>query len=160
PNVAFGLNNLASLLYATNRFSEAEPLNRRALSINDNINDQNQPNLASLLEDTNRLSEAEPLYRRALSISETSYGPNHPTVARDLNNLAGLLKATNRLSEAEPLSRRSVEILVQFQQQTGHKHPHYETVFGLYLSILESLGRDAAATESRLRSLLEPLNPE
>ena len=33
PNVARGLNNLASLLEDTNRHSEAEPLFRRALTI-------------------------------------------------------------------------------------------------------------------------------
>ncbi|MFM7925076.1 MAG: tetratricopeptide repeat protein, partial [Planctomycetaceae bacterium] len=109
---------------------------------------------------TNRLSEAEPLYRRALLIDETSYGPNHPTVAIRLNNLAGLLYATNRPVEAEPLSRRSVEILVQFQQQTGHRHPHFERFLGRNRSILESFGLDTAATESLLRSLLVPLNPE
>ncbi|MFM7831606.1 MAG: tetratricopeptide repeat protein, partial [Planctomycetaceae bacterium] len=105
-------------------------------------------NLAELLRVTNRLSEAEPLYRRGLSISETSYGPNHPDVAIGLNNLALLLSATNRPVEAEPLSRRSVEILVQFQQQTGHKHPLFERFLGSYRSILGSLGLDTAATES------------
>ena len=33
PNVASTLNNLAQLLYATNRLAEAEPLMRRALEI-------------------------------------------------------------------------------------------------------------------------------
>ena len=33
PNVATALNNLASLLQATNRLAEAEPLMRRALAI-------------------------------------------------------------------------------------------------------------------------------
>ncbi|MFM7832894.1 MAG: tetratricopeptide repeat protein, partial [Planctomycetaceae bacterium] len=116
--------------------------------------------LANLLYATNRLSEAEPLYRRALSIDETSYGPNHPEVAIRLNNLALLLSATNRLSEAEPLSRRMVEIFIEFTRDTGHEHPHFERFLGSYRSILGSLGLDTAATESRLRSLQKPLNPE
>ncbi|MFM7865821.1 MAG: tetratricopeptide repeat protein, partial [Planctomycetaceae bacterium] len=157
------MNEFGLHLHARADFADAEPLYRRALSIDETSYGPNHPtvairlnNLAELLRVTNRRSEAEPLYRRALSISATSYGPNHPEVARGLNGLAGLLDATNRPVEAEPLSRRSVEILVQFRQQTGHKHPHFEAVLGWYRSILESLGLDAAATESRLRSLLQP----
>ena len=35
PNVAIDLNNLATLLQATNRLAEAEPLMRRALAIDE-----------------------------------------------------------------------------------------------------------------------------
>ena len=35
PNVATSLNNLAQLLWATNRLAEAEPLMRRALAIDE-----------------------------------------------------------------------------------------------------------------------------
>jgi len=69
------LNNLASLLQATNRLSEAEPLMRRALQIDEQRLGPEHPtvaillnNLAQLLQATNRLSEAEALIRRALEI--------------------------------------------------------------------------------------------
>ena len=111
------LNNLAQLLQATNRLSEAEPLMRRALAIDEKSFGPDHPkvairlnNLAALLWTTNRLSEAEPLMRRALAIDEKSFGPDHPNVAIRLNNLAPLLQATNRLSEAEPLMRRALAI--------------------------------------------------
>lgn len=118
PNVAVHLNNLASLLQATNRLADAEPLMRRVLAITEASFGPEHPNvairlnnLAQLLQDTNRLAEAEPLIRRALGIDEASFGPEHPDVAIDLNNLALLLQKTNRLAEAEPLMRRAVEIL-------------------------------------------------
>jgi tetratricopeptide (TPR) repeat protein len=117
-------------------------------------------NLAGLLYATNRLSEAEPLCRRALAITESSYGPDHPNVATGLNNLAWLLRDTNRLSEAAPMSRRAVSILVRFQVQTGHEHPNFARFMNTYETLLVELGLDAAATESRLRALLQPLNPE
>ena len=82
---ATGLNNLASLLQATNRRAEAEPLMRRALAIDEASYGADHPevarklsNLAGLLQATNRLAEAEPLLRRALAISEPSYGADHP----------------------------------------------------------------------------------
>ncbi len=98
-------------------WSRAEPLYRRALTINEksfgpdhhkvgiNLN-----NLAQLLQATNRLSEAEPLMRRALAISEKSFGPDHLGVVTEVNNLAGLLAHTNRRVEAEQLFRRELAI--------------------------------------------------
>jgi tetratricopeptide (TPR) repeat protein len=104
PGVAIDLNNLATLLQATNRLAEAEPLMRRALENDEASFGPAHPkvairlnNLAQLLKATNRLAEAEPLMRRALEIDEASFGPAHPNVAIRLNNLAQLLQDTNRL---------------------------------------------------------------
>ena len=70
PEVATDLNNLAQLLTATNRLTEAEPVMRRALITFEHIYGPNHPNvatalsnLAQLLGATNRLPEAEPLLR-------------------------------------------------------------------------------------------------
>ena len=63
------------MIYSTNRLSDAEPLMRRALAINEQFYGPNHPNvavplnnLAHVLQDTNRLAEAEPLMRRNLDI--------------------------------------------------------------------------------------------
>ncbi|MBX7169029.1 MAG: tetratricopeptide repeat protein, partial [Pirellulales bacterium] len=148
PSVAIRLNNLALLLQATNRLDEAEPLMRRALEIfearlgSDHPNVATQlNNLATLLKATNHLAEAEPLMRRALKIDEASFGPMHPSVAIRLNNLALLLQATNRLDEAEPLMRRALEIVVHFQQATGHEHPQLAIYKANYAAIAQALGR-------------------
>ena len=160
------LNNLATLLQATNRLSEAELLYRRALAINEQSYGPDHPtvatdlnNLAELLRATNRHSEAEPLYRRALAINEQSYGPDHPSVATTLNNLALLLYSTNRLSEAEPLSRRMVEIFVQCTVSTGHPHPHLETVLANHIGLLQALNVDESEIVARISELKKPLNP-
>jgi tetratricopeptide (TPR) repeat protein len=115
------------LLWDTNRLAQAEPLFRRALTIDEKSYGPNNPdvatelnNLAEVLRATNRLGEAEPLYRRALAIDEKSSGPDHPNVARDLNNLASLLQATNRLAQAEPLFRRALAIP---EKSYGPDHP-------------------------------------
>jgi tetratricopeptide (TPR) repeat protein len=151
PNVATALNNLAQLLKATNRLGEAEPLMRRALGIDEASVGPDHPNvairlnnLATLLYETDRLGEAEPLMRRALGIDEASFGPDHPNVATDLNNLAQLLKATNRLGEAEPLMRRMVAIVLAFQRDTGHAHPHRDAAIGNYTALLRAMGRSEA----------------
>ena len=61
---------------------EAEPLDRRALAIDEKSYGPDHPdvairlnNLAQLFQATNRLAEAEPLMRRALAIDETELWP-------------------------------------------------------------------------------------
>ena len=75
PNVSRDLNNLATLLNATNRLGEAELLMRRVVDMMERSYGVNHPNvatalnnLAQLLQDTNRVDEAEPLMRRHLEI--------------------------------------------------------------------------------------------
>ncbi len=91
--------------------------------------------------------------RRALAIDEHSFGSDHPEVAIDLNNLAQLLKATNRLAAAEPLMHRMVGILLNFTRQTGHPHPHLQTVLRNYAGLLEEMGSSAAEIQQRLNEL-------
>ncbi len=156
----WGDSDLAQLLKDTNQLSEAGPLMRRALAIDEASYGPDHPevatdlnNLALLLRATNRLSEAEPLMRRALAIDEASYGRDHPDVARDLNNLALLLKATNRLSEAEPLMRRALAIVLAFTRATGHEHPHLRVFSSNFIDLLQQLGHSEAEAEAQLNAL-------
>ncbi|WP_058553954.1 tetratricopeptide repeat protein [Thiohalocapsa sp. ML1] len=154
---ATALNNLGTLLQATNRLTEAEPLMRRALAIDEASYGAGHPdvatdlnNLGLLLQDTNRLAEAEPLMRRALAIDEASYGAEHPTVARDLNNLGLLLKATNRLAEAEPLMRRALAI---DEASYGVEHPAVGRDLNNLAQLLQATNRLAEAEPLMRRAL-------
>jgi tetratricopeptide (TPR) repeat protein len=138
-------DDYASLLQSLARYSEAEPLFRRALAIYEENPDRGNPqiatglsNLALLLRVTNRLDEAEPLYRSALVIGEAALGPDHPTVAAILNNLAGLLRVDNRLEEAEPLLRRALAIDVATH---GPDHPDVATDLNNLASLLDATDR-------------------
>ena len=98
-SVAIASNELAQLLQRTNRFSEAEPLMRRALKICLSSFGEHHPNvaiclnnLATLLHDTNQMLEVEQLMQRALEIDKAALGEQHPRVAIRLNNLAIVLK--------------------------------------------------------------------
>ena len=154
---AVALNDLAGLLLETNRLSEAEPLMRRALAIDERTygtehrnvaRDLN--NLAGLLLETNRLSEAEPLMRRALAIDKQSYGAEHPNVARDLNNVAGLLDGTKRPWEAEPLMRRALAI---HEQCFGSEHPHVALNLSNLAALLLQMNRLSEAEPLMRRAL-------
>jgi tetratricopeptide (TPR) repeat protein len=127
PAIAGLLDRQAELLREIARYEDAEPLFRRALTIDEAFYGKEHPsvaralnNLAQLLQATNRLEEAEPPMRQALEIDQASYGSNHPKVAIRLNNLARLLQDTNRLADAEPLMRRALTI---DETNFGPNHP-------------------------------------
>ncbi len=137
--IPYVANQLSLFLNEAALYTEAEPLMRRALEINERINGKEHPavavrlnNLALLLKETNRFADAEPLMRRALEIDEHSLGKDHPNVARELNNLSALLQATNRRNDAEPLLRRALEIS---EKSFGKDHP----IVALRLSNLAQL---------------------
>ena len=156
--VASASNDLAQLLQRTNRFSEAEPLMRRSLEIDEVTFGEQHPtvairlnNLANLLHATGRPREAEPLMRRALEISEATFGRQHPSVAIRLNNLAVLLQDTNRIEEAEPLMRRALEIDVA---ALGGQHPEVAIRLNNLSQILQDTNRIEEA-EPLMRRALE-----
>ena len=151
------LNQLALYLVARAEHSEAEPLYRRALAIDEQAYGPGHPrvaidlnNLAQLLKATNRLNEAEPPMRRALAIDEQAYGPGHPRVAIDLNNLAQLLQATNRLNEAEPPMRRALAI---DEKAYGPDHPDVATGLNNLAALLKATNRLNEAEPPMRRAL-------
>ena len=80
PELGLELSNLGERLYRSARFSDAEPLMRRALAIDEQSYGPHHltfairlDNLAILLNDTDRREEAAPLYRRALLIRLCSF---------------------------------------------------------------------------------------
>ncbi len=121
------LNAHAEILWTLGRYSEAEPLYRRALAIDEKVLGREHPhvatslnNLAFLLNKQGKYREAEPLYRQALAMDEKVYGREHPEVATDLNNLAELLREQGKYTAAEPLYRRALAIR---EKKLGREHP-------------------------------------
>ena len=106
--------------------------------------------LGTLFDVKAQYARSEPLKRRTLAIGETSLGSNHPGMAIRLNDLAALLLATSRLAEAEPLMRRGVIILLIFQRDTGHAHPHRDTAINNYVGLLSKMDHDEAAIRTAL----------
>jgi tetratricopeptide (TPR) repeat protein len=148
-HISFAANNLGIFLDNAALHTEAEPLMKRALMIDEKSYGSNHPNvakclnnLAQLLQTTNRLAEAEPLMKRALMIDEKSYGPDHPTVATRLNNLARLLQITNRLAEAEPLIKRTLSI---YEKSYGLDHPNVAVALTNLAILLQTTNRFAEA---------------
>jgi tetratricopeptide (TPR) repeat protein len=160
PAVARDLNNLASLLRATNRDSQAEPLIRRALAIDESIFWPDHPNvsthlgnLADLLIATNRPVEAEDAIRRALVIDEASPLPDHIRTASHLNTLAQILQKTDRSNEAETLMRRHLEAFLNFTRHAQYEHRHLRPAVMNYAKLLQALGLPTTEILAKLTSL-------
>lgn len=150
-------NEYGALLHSLARYTESEPLLRRALAIDEARLGRDHPHvaiglvsLADLLSDTNRPADAEPLLRRAVAIDETYYGSDHPEVATDLNNLALLLQATNRLTEAETLLRRALTI---DESNFGPDHPRIAIRLSNLAGLLRATNRGAEAEPFCRRAL-------
>ena len=117
---------LAAILCGQGRYTEAEPLFRRALAVFEHDRCENYDvavnlnNLAALCYATGRGDEAERLYVRAIAIKENLFGPNHPDVALSLNNLAVFYRSRKRYECAARLYGRAIAI---FEATLQPAHP-------------------------------------
>jgi tetratricopeptide (TPR) repeat protein len=157
PELATSLGRLAKLYYDQGRYSDAEPLFVRALSIREHQLGANHPNtaaslnnLANLYESIGRYSDAETLFVRALSISEQRLGANHPNTAASLNNLATLYESIGRYSDAEPLFVRALSIS---EQRLGANHPNTAASLNNLANLYKSIGRYSDAEPLYIRAL-------
>ena len=156
-HIAYAASQLATFLLAAALHTEAEPLMRIALTMDEQSCGESHPdvairlnNLAVLMKTTSRFGEAEPLMRRALTINEASFGKDHPAVATSLNNLATVLQDTNRLTEAEQLMRRALAI---DEARLGKDHPKVAIDVNNLAGLLRATNRFVEA-ESLMRRVL------
>ena len=106
------------LYQLTNRFAEAEPLQRRSLHLREKVLDPQHPavaratgNLAAILFAMDRFSEAEPLFRRAAVTMERALGPDHPDVGLAFEHLAVVAFRQGDWAGAADHWRRSTGII-------------------------------------------------
>jgi tetratricopeptide (TPR) repeat protein len=157
PDVAESLNNLAVLYKNQGRYTDAEPLYRRSLTIEEKALGPDHPavatslsNLASMYVDQGRYGDAEPLHRRSLAIREKTLGPNHRDVAASLSNLAELYRLQGRYADAEPFHRRS---LVIREKALGPNHPDVWESLNNLAELYRVQGRYVDAEPLHKRSL-------
>jgi len=122
------LNQAGYYLEERARFSEAQPLLQRAVSIKEKTLGPDHPSVATSLNNLALVyhaqakhDKAEPLFRRALAIWQRALGPDHPDVATALNNLAALYKDQGKYAQAEPLFQRALALR---EKVLGPVDPH------------------------------------
>lgn len=154
----------ASLLYLTGCYlhnrglqDEAEPLERQALAIREQVLGPEHPETASSLNDLailyhhhGQYEQAERLYQRALAIREQVLGPEHPETAESLNNLATLYQRQGRYEQAEVLYQRSLRINERIR---GEQHPFTALSFNMLAVLFRQQGKYEQAEELHRRAL-------
>jgi tetratricopeptide (TPR) repeat protein len=108
---------LALSLQLAGRYKAAEPLYRRALSIDGKMLGPDHPTVARDLNQLGTLihaegdyKAAEELFRRALAIEKKTLSPASPDVASALCNLGSVFMEMGDYSAAEPLFRQALAI--------------------------------------------------
>ncbi len=117
-------NNLAGVLVAQEKYNQAEPFMRRAVSILD-VAKEAEPLkvaealslLATIYVRQDKLAESEPLIKRALEIRRQHLSSDHPDVAQTLSDYAKLLRKMQREQEAEIMYKEALLILSKIEEE-------------------------------------------
>ena len=155
PDLAKGLNNLASSLLRTGSDNEAEALFREALMMKRLLGDEADvaktlSNLATILRRRREYPEAERLYREALTLRESGEDVDERGLASSSLSLAHLLYIIGRFGEAEHLAHRAVELR---SRHYGSDSTRTATAVETLARILHAQGRLTEAEEHFRRVL-------
>jgi tetratricopeptide (TPR) repeat protein len=143
------LNQAGFYLSERGRYTDAEPLYRRALAIREKTLEPEHPDVATSVNNLARLyatqgqyAKAEPLYQRTLAIREKVLGPDHPAVATSLNGLARLYNTQGQYAKAEPLYQRALAIR---EKVLGPEHLDVATSLNNLALLYANIGQYAKA---------------
>lgn len=147
----------AQYLRERGRYTEAEPLYQRVLSIQERVLGVDHPQVATSLSGLAVLyrrqgnyRQAEPLFQQALYIWVQELGPDHPQIAGPLNGLASIYCDQGKYEQAEPLFRRAVSIR---EQALGPEHPQVASLLNNLAILYAEQGKDKQAEEFLLRAI-------
>ncbi len=149
PYTALCYTNLALNFVAQRRLNEAEPLDRKALTIRKEVLGPRHPDtaqtyadLAANLDNQGRYQEAESLHRQALAIREEVLGSRHLSTVESYNNLGNNLDYQGRHQEAEPLRRKALSL---YEEVQGPRHAGTARSYANLAANLNDQGRHQEA---------------
>jgi len=147
---------LGALLAGKGLYSEAEPVMRKMLEIEERLSGGKQyesaiglHNLGTSLRLMRRLDEAEPLLRRSMDLFAQGQ-ERHPEATKPINTLALLLMERHQWAEAEELLQKALAL---DQESYGRSHPAIAMDLRHLALLLSSTGRAHEAEPVIRRSL-------
>jgi pimeloyl-ACP methyl ester carboxylesterase len=127
PDTVLSWDSLAELYRKQDKYSEREPLHKRALVIVERALGPDHPSVAPRLNDLaflyhhqSRRIEAELFYKRVIAIRERAFGSETPDVAASLVNVARFYVDYGRSKEAEPFCRSLIPAQGPFDLRVDH----------------------------------------
>jgi tetratricopeptide (TPR) repeat protein len=122
-NLAKSLNNMAAIYHAQSKYSMADDLWQRCLTLKQELFGPKDleiavvlHNLAALNSARRNYEKAEELYKEAREIKELHLGMLHPDLIPLLENYALLLRKQERLGESQQIAERVMAIQSRFEK--------------------------------------------
>lgn len=150
------LKSLANCRVAQARFSEAQSLYNRALTLSEKTYGTDHPavagvllSLGDLLRKMGDSAGARAAYTRALSIKEKSLGPAHQETAGPLVALADLEAEAGHFSDAKQLFQRGIGVL---EKTGGLDHPSTGEAHQRFAACLLKAGETGQALREALQA--------
>ncbi len=143
PSLVNALNALAELYRLTGKFSQAEPLYKRAITLCQEMPETWLSKMATLLNnlallyyEQGKYDLAEPLYLRSIEVNTKARGGiEQEYIAQSIANLGLLYYSQGKYAQAERLYQQALAI---FEKTSGMQHPDAATclrsVGELYIS--------------------------
>jgi tetratricopeptide (TPR) repeat protein len=151
------MTHLGALLAGKGLYSEAEPILRNMLEIEEKFFGGKRyetavslHNLGTSLRLMHRSDEAEPLLRRSVDLFFAPGQERHPEATKPVNALATLLMERHQWAEAEELLRKALAL---DQESYGGSHPAIALDLRHLALLLTSTGRTQEAEPVIRRSL-------
>ena len=150
------ISRLGGALAAVGQTIEAEPMLRKALSIQEASHPEDPEtgftmnNLALLYGQAGRWSEAEPLVQKAVEIFNRATGTDSVETAMLLANLASVHMQQGRPERAEPLFRRA---RITYEKTLGGEHPQLAMVLSQEGLLLLEQNKQTLATAELKRAV-------
>lgn len=142
-------DQLAVVLLAMGRPTEAQPLLRSALDVRTSLLGEDHEdtlrtanNLAGALIELGLYGEAETLYRQSMSGREDDLGEDHPDTLTSYSNLGAVLYEQGRLEEAESYYRAALD---GRERVLGPDHVDTLSAVSQVAELLDTQGRSAEA---------------
>ncbi|CAN5482015.1 hypothetical protein BH11CYA1_BH11CYA1_40780 [soil metagenome] len=160
PSTANDLSGLALFYISAKRYSDADPLLVKALSVykaaygsSNILTIRTLATLASVKMHLGQAQTAEVLYKNALTLAQTTLGPNSIETARILNDLAFLYYSQDKLRDAKTYYQWAV---ASTEGAVGKSDPLLAACLKDYAQVLRSLGNESEsiAAEDRAKQIL------
>jgi tetratricopeptide (TPR) repeat protein len=151
------LNDALLKLVPFDKYTEAQPLYEKALTVRRKLLGEEHPdtaksyfNMAYILNVQGKYTEAQPLNEKSLAICRKVLGEHHLLTAQSYHNLANNLYFQGKYAKAEECNRKALPIIRKVQ---GEDHPDTAKSYNDLANTLNARGKYTEEEECNRKAL-------